>query len=351
MENTVWVVIPVFNARKTLKKCIKSIQNQTYKDWRLILVDDGSTDKSGEICDSFEKKDNRIQVLHVENGGPGLARKRGMSLLPDTGYCAFCDSDDYMPSNALELMINEAVTTNADVVCGKMMRTLFGYKLPWQGYQTCFSYPGLYRKEEMMEKLFVSCFGSFDYPVTLWGKIFDIEKLKKIILTDAETPFSYAEDLDINLRLMPTLESIAILDKVVYFYNMGGGTGKFMKRFLSDSLFMYKRKKEYSQFHPDPDKALKMTANEIVSFSLSHLIMCERYKTYPHGDLISEAKYICNLPEVEDALQLLGKDDKGHYIGTGEALVDKDYQFLADFAVAKAEERKYKDMLLKFLFR
>ena len=95
MDKLISVIVPIYNVEKYLTKCIESIINQTYKNLEIILVDDGSPDKSPIICDEYAKKDNRIKVIHKKNGGLSDARNYGMSLA--TGeYISFIDSDDYV---------------------------------------------------------------------------------------------------------------------------------------------------------------------------------------------------------------------------------------------------------------
>lgn len=114
------VIIPVYNAEKYLSKCIDSILNQTLSDLELILVDDGSPDNSGAICDEYAIKDSRVKVFHQKNGGVCSARNKGLSMA--TGeYISFVDSDDYLECNALEELYNDIITHNADVSCGLMV--------------------------------------------------------------------------------------------------------------------------------------------------------------------------------------------------------------------------------------
>lgn len=111
------VVIPVYNVEKYLHQCVTSIINQTFKDLEIILVDDGSKDRSGEICDELQSTDNRVKVIHKENGGVSKARNNGLQIA--TGeYIIFVDSDDWVPADAYEKMYNSAETNNADVVLG-----------------------------------------------------------------------------------------------------------------------------------------------------------------------------------------------------------------------------------------
>lgn len=102
---TLSVVVPVYNAEKYIKRCIESILNQTLKDLELILVNDGSKDNSGAICDEYAKIDNRVKVVHKENGGAASARNAGIAKA--TGkYIGFCDADDYLDREMYETLIS-----------------------------------------------------------------------------------------------------------------------------------------------------------------------------------------------------------------------------------------------------
>ena len=95
------VIIPVYNSESTLNKCVDSVLGQTYSNFELILVDDGSRDQSGQIIDEYAHKDNRVIAVHKENGGVSSARNKGIDIA--TGdYIAFIDSDDWIDSNYLE---------------------------------------------------------------------------------------------------------------------------------------------------------------------------------------------------------------------------------------------------------
>ncbi len=109
------VIVPVYNLEKYLVRCIESIIGQTYKNLEIILIDDGSTDTSGQIIDEFKKKDNRIKVIHKENGGESSARNTGLRMA--TGeYIAFCDCDDWMDLDMYEALAWELNQENIDMV-------------------------------------------------------------------------------------------------------------------------------------------------------------------------------------------------------------------------------------------
>lgn len=114
------VIVPVYNVEKYLNKCIDSIINQTYKNLEIILVDDGSTDSSGEICNQYAKKDDRIKVIHKVNGGLSDARNKGIEVA--TGeYISFIDSDDYIVENMYEKLISDMTKYNADMVMCRLI--------------------------------------------------------------------------------------------------------------------------------------------------------------------------------------------------------------------------------------
>lgn len=110
------VIVPVYNTEKYIRRCLESILSQTYTDLEVILVDDGSIDKSGEICDEYAEKDSRIKVIHKKNEGVSKARIEGYSQ--STGdYIVFVDSDDTIDIRYVEIMFNELQSKNVDMVC------------------------------------------------------------------------------------------------------------------------------------------------------------------------------------------------------------------------------------------
>jgi glycosyltransferase involved in cell wall biosynthesis len=109
------VIIPVYNVEEYLCECIDSVINQKYKNLQIILVDDGSTDSSGKICDDYAKKDGRVCVVHKNNSGPSKTRNVGLEHAKGK-YIYFLDSDDYIELNALELLVNTAESDGADLV-------------------------------------------------------------------------------------------------------------------------------------------------------------------------------------------------------------------------------------------
>lgn len=115
MENKISVIVPVYKAEVYLHKCVDSIINQTHKNLEIILVNDGSPDNSGKICDDFSYQDYRIKVIHKKNEGSSCARNAGLDIA--TGdYISFVDSDDYINESMLETMLKKMLKFNLDVV-------------------------------------------------------------------------------------------------------------------------------------------------------------------------------------------------------------------------------------------
>ena len=111
------IIVPVYNVEKYLEKCVRSILAQTFTDFELILVDDGSPDSSGAMCDQFAEQDQRVKVIHKENGGLSDARNAGIEIA--TGeYLGFVDSDDYIADDMYELLYTNIVKDADLSICG-----------------------------------------------------------------------------------------------------------------------------------------------------------------------------------------------------------------------------------------
>ena len=125
--NKISVIVPVYNTKEYFCRCVDSLLCQTYSDIEIVLVDNGSTDGCSEICDQYANKYPQIKVQHVTNKGVSYARNVGMRNAKGD-FLAFCDSDDYMPSNALEHMVEALLTEKADLCIGRYQEFFHGEK-------------------------------------------------------------------------------------------------------------------------------------------------------------------------------------------------------------------------------
>ena len=173
------IIVPIYNVEQYLEKCINSILNQTYTNLEIILVDDGSPDNSGKICDEYAKKDNRIKVIHKENGGISSARNTGLKVARGA-YVGFIDSDDYIEKDMYEILYKNVKKENADIsICSNYdiyKNKIIGTKK--QGIYTVMT------PEETIIKM--NSFGYFGFPV--WNKLYKKELFYDLrFLTDKKT--------------------------------------------------------------------------------------------------------------------------------------------------------------------
>lgn len=123
MDPIISIIVPIYNVGKYLPKCIESILNQTFKNFELILVNDGSTDNSGVVCDDYAKKDTRIKIIHKSNGGVSSARNAGLYVAKGE-YIGFVDPDDYIDKNMYEKLYRLCIDNNSDIAICRFNREI-----------------------------------------------------------------------------------------------------------------------------------------------------------------------------------------------------------------------------------
>ena len=299
------IIIPVYNTRKTLKKCIESLKNQTFKDIEILLIDDGSTDGSDKICDEFAKKDSRIRVVHKNNGGAISARNVGIELISEEGYTTFCDADDLMPKNGIEKLYQLAVENNADIASGTLQRFLkrtFFFKVKKQ-IPASLSKKQVYKGEQVKEIVMPSFFGITDFPGYMPTKLYKNTLLKKSQFFECPAKH-FQEDIAFNLQMCILAECIAVMPDTVYYYRMGGGTSRFMPTFMEDCINLYKIKiKQIDKNGFSPE--LKITSaiemkNEL--WTWMNMYFQEYKKSKPLSEIKKEIKRCCELQLIQEAL-------------------------------------------------
>lgn len=128
MENKVSVVIPVYNTKKYLQECVRSVTEQTFRNLEILLIDDGSTDGSSALCDELAARDDRVRVIHKNNGGAATARNLGIDEASGE-YVMFLDSDDWLDTDAIETLVNHADIHSTDVIRFSYVREFEGKQL------------------------------------------------------------------------------------------------------------------------------------------------------------------------------------------------------------------------------
>lgn len=239
------IVVPVYNAGAKLKKCIQSILRQSFSDFELILVNDGSTDESGKACEKYAKVDSRIHVIHQQNEGSVAARRAGVIRCSGEFAC-FCDADDILPSYALSVLSDNI--HDADVCIGSSRKIWRNVKLKSRNVPPCFEInePTAYYQSSFISELYYSWFGISNVPVSLWGKLFRTSLLKKVYGEVPHLVHFFGEDLIVTLNLMPQSQKTIIIPNCVYYYRMGGGTTKYNSHMLDDWLALYRYKEQFA---------------------------------------------------------------------------------------------------------
>lgn len=163
------IIVPVYNVGSFLPKCIDSIISQTFTDFELILVDDGSTDNSVEICDAAAKKDSRVRVIHKENGGVVSARKAGLSVAVGK-YAGYVDGDDWIDKHMYEHMVNAMEKYNCDMVMCDVEHE--NKSVPLSSGSTHINISGGYYNREQLENnvfpkmIYTGVFYKFEYTLS-----------------------------------------------------------------------------------------------------------------------------------------------------------------------------------------
>lgn len=210
------VIVPVYNSEKYLRKCLNSLLTQTFKEeYEIILVDDGSRDQSGDICDEYAARDGRVRVIHKDNGGVSSARQLGLDLAKGE-FVIHADPDDWVDSQMLECLYNKAIEDQAGmVICDFFVNV--GEKQIYQKQE-----PSSLENDTILKELFYKLHGS------CWNKL-----IKRTFFIDNNISFpkgiNYQEDLIINERLLQTNVQVTYLPKAFYHYVIDVNTNSLVR--------------------------------------------------------------------------------------------------------------------------
>lgn len=224
------VIVPVYKAEKYLLRCIDSILKQTLSDFELILIDDGSPDNSGKLCDDCALKDKRITAIHQENQGVSAARQRGLDIAKGE-YVIYADPDDWVESNWLELLYNKAISSNVDIVSCDFIREYMTGSV----YQS--ERPTSYYRNDLIKDLLSE---------KIWGSTCN-KIVRRGIIVDNSISFDKRQNLWEDLLFVSKLvlhgASYEHIDKGLYHYDCFSNTNSIVRKpkpshIISQKLFL-----------------------------------------------------------------------------------------------------------------
>lgn len=215
-EPLISIIVPIYKVEKYLKECVDSILAQTYQNFELILVDDGSPDSCPAMCDEFAKRDSRVVVIHKENGGLSDARNAGLDIAKGE-YIGFVDSDDYISPIMYETLINRILTDQSDLAVCEYVRVydsgeeLKSNSLNQNTHNRC------YTPNEFISELFLHCSGA--YVVTV-NKLYHKDIFSKLRFPVGKQH----EDEFIIHHVLTQCEKVSYIEDKLYFYRQREGS-------------------------------------------------------------------------------------------------------------------------------
>lgn len=253
------VIVPVYNVEEYLGRCLDSIVGQTYDNFEIILVDDGSTDSSGKICDRYAKSDDRIKVVHRKNGGLSAARNSGIEVV-DGEYITFIDSDDYVARDYLEVLFETIRDNNAEISAVKQY-----VEYPNRTMDTGTGKKYVLSSEQVFEKML---YGE-DFDVSAWGKLYRRSLFEEVRFPEGQL----FEDSATTYLLIGQCKRIAMKSIPLYYYVM-----------RSDSI----TNKSFSVKKFDLIKSTKAMTDYIVKKYPGLEAACERRLMYAYLSTLSQ---------------------------------------------------------------
>lgn len=294
------VIVPVYKAEAYLERCVNSIINQTYKNLEIILVDDGSPDRCGEMCDEFAKQDSRIRVIHKENGGQSSARNAALDIM--TGdYVGFVDSDDWIELNMYEHLYNLLVDNNAQIsACGTKLEHLNG-KISYFNI----SYPNNkdIRKYNTIQAL-TENFNNSIITYSLCDKLYERKIFSDIRFTDGKI----YEDMELIPKCLENANCVIYDPTPLYYYNLTEEStirGVFNPRRFAEVDVALKKAEDYKIRYPQLYN-IAMASYIEVCLNVIHLSNGVKSCAQRRSELIN----ILNNDLPNEAVMLLSKKSK-----------------------------------------
>lgn len=284
MSNLISVIVPVYNVEKYLDKCIQSILGQTYSNLEVLLIDDGSTDSSGAICDKYAAQDSRVRVFHKPNGGSSAARNMGLDNA-NGEWIAFVDSDDWIDADMYEQMLNKAIEDSVEAVyCGitqeyKHGKNTLYYNCKYEDHRLMY---------DCLVPITVEYFSMCNKLIS--RKVFDRHNIRAV------EGANMWEDVELALKVRYFIASSSVVDRASYHYNLLNASSTTHNAVLSRVEGQVERVKQMEQFFIQQGDEKKY--KHFIS-ALKFQAKYDLFEDYPQ-------KWISTFPEAKWSLFKLG---------------------------------------------
>lgn len=288
------VIIPIYGVEKYLKKCVDSLIKQNFDDYEILLIDDGSPDKCGEICDNYSNEYDNIYAFHKENGGLSSARNYGIKRAKGE-YLIFVDSDDFVSENMISILYNSIKNDCTDIaICNRFEYLEYNNKCK-KSYVNNYKHEIFNYEQAIMELCSFQCFD-----MSAWAKIY-----KRELFEDIEFPEGkLSEDYYIMYRLFEKCNSISYINEYLYYYVQRKGSISKNKKINYDYMEAAKQQMLYIESKYENLKKYVRTA-----YLLSNITIFDWYiknkRTLP-----TKAEYKRLKNEVKNNLEYLKQNEK-----------------------------------------
>ncbi|MBR3831197.1 MAG: glycosyltransferase family 2 protein [Muribaculaceae bacterium] len=266
------IIIPIYNVPDYLRECLNSVYSQAKDNWEIILVNDGSTDNSGDICDEYKKKYSNTIVIHKENGGLSDARNAGIEIAKGE-YIYFLDSDDWLAPNAIQTLLDFAIKNNCEIVQGGFYYAYNGYLLFDNRRIDIDQTPFVLNREEVMVELIKN-----EYVKNFaWGKLYKTSIVKKYLFQKGK----FFEDSYWQHLIVNETANYGVIPTPLYYYRQRESSisGQFSIKLL-DLLKGYEERLNFiSNYYP---RLTNLMAKQLWNISANMLLASKKSDTYAH---------------------------------------------------------------------
>lgn len=299
IEELISIIVPIYNVEKYLRRCIESIMNQTYKNLEIILIDDGSEDNSGKICDEYVEKDSRIKVIHKKNGGLSDARNSGLKIA-EGKYVGFVDSDDYIAVDMYEYLFNLIKNNDACI-------SICNFEKIWDNIEKKDKEIEFKQSELVLDskEALKSIIDDKKLKSYAWNKLYKIELFK-----DIEYPKGLnMEDIATTYRLIYKSKKVVIGNEKKYYYIQREGSilnSKKSKYYIDYFNVFYERFLFFIKNNLKYDNVYLSMINFILSFYLIKGNEVDRFRKEKNvRKILKDVIMQCNKEKIKIKLKLL----------------------------------------------